>query len=108
MNRMLAVGAAALCLALVHSTVADALPRGSSGTKTRKAYCQDKYDTCVQDARKDCKVTVPISYDSSICLLGAMNACDRSWGSKSTCNSEPLVVNPSTLGKKPPALLRAP
>jgi hypothetical protein len=101
MNRMLAIGGAVLCLAVVHSAVADALPRGKAGTQTRKDYCQDKYDRCMDDARKDCKVTVPIREDSAYCMLGAGASCDRSWGSKSTCNSEPRIFTDPNLNVAP-------
>ena len=106
MNRTFVVGSAVLCLAVLHSVVADALPRGRAGSQTRTDYCQDKYDRCMEDARKDCKVTVPIAQDSAYCMIGATSSCDRSWGSKSTCNSEPRLFRDPTLGVRP--LLNAP
>lgn len=73
---------------------ANARERGTPGSTTRTAYCFERYLDCLAKVKEDCGKDYPTDPKGfTICANGGIDACSRSWGPKSDCQTRAREIS---------------
>ena len=88
---------------LLASESAFARPKGQPGTDERKAYCNERYASCIKKGSAGCDDEFPSDPKGySGCVKGVLGTCGDQFGTGSSCRTEPLVRKSKSVIKTAP------
>jgi hypothetical protein len=99
MHTKLVTFATVVCLMGMMASADATSKRGAANSTERAQWCLDRLQACFDNSAKFCSENVQLNFDA--CVFAYNASCETSWGSKSTCKTDPLISQPGFSGALP-------